>query len=1008
MDITLIVMIKLKSFLLPILTALLFPSLAYAIDYKGNQRTKYNFNSDWSLYVGDQEGAEQPQFNDKNWKRITLPHAYNEDDAFKLAIDKHTTGIVWYRKHFKLPASDKNKKVFLEFEGIRFGGDFYINGTHIGIHENGVMACGFDITNYLHYGKENVVAVRIDNAWNYKEKATGSVYQWNDKNFNANYGGIPKNVYLHTTPKLYQTLPLYSNLKTTGTYIYAREINISRKSATIHAQSEIKNEYGVDKKIRFEVEIEDMDGKVVKRMASDEMTVAAGAADTIKAEGKLDNIHFWNWGYGYLYNVYTILYVDNTPIDVVKTRTGFRKTAFRDGMVYLNDRVLQMKGYAQRTSNEWPSVGMSIPAWLSDYSNQLMVKGNANLVRWMHVTPWKQDVESCDRVGLIQAMPAGDSERDADGRRWELRVELMRDAIIYNRNNPSILFYESGNKGVSEEHMAEMKAIRDQYDPYGGRAIGSREMLDSKIAEYGGEMLYINKSARIPMWATEYCRDEALRKYWDEYSYPFHKNGAGPDLVRSASNNQIVKMDASAYNRNQDSFTIELINRWYDYYRVRPGTGTRVSSGGVKIIFSDSNTHYRGEENYRRSGVTDAMRIEKDGFFAHQIMWDGWVDIENYGTHIVGHWNYTPEVKKDIFVVSSGEQVELRVNGQSKGMGKRSSHFLFIFKDVQWEKGKIEAISYDSQKKEVSRHEIKTAGAPASLQLSVIQAPDGFKADGADLAMVQVEVVDKDGLRCPLANDRISFTIDGPAQWRGGIAQGPDNYILSTNLPVECGINRALVRSTQKSGTIKITAKAEGLPENSILLHSIPMKSANGLSTYISGENQPSNLSRGEELGGQSYKDSRRSIKIVDAIAESNQDKVHYSFDDNERTEWSNNGLLKTGWIIYELERDATVSEVELKLAGWRTRSYTIQIFVDDKMVYNGETEKSLGYVALPVTPTKGRFVKIQLLGVGAESDAFGGIVEVTGKIEEDGISKSKDPKGQLSIVEAEVYERNN
>lgn len=99
-------------------------------------------------------------------------------------------------------------------------------------------------------------------------------------------------------------------------------------------------------------------------------------------------------------------------------------------MIWLNDRVIQMKGFAQRTSNEWPGVGMSVPAWLSDYSNHLMVEGNANLVRWMHVTPWKQDIESCDRVGLIQAMQAGDAEKDCEGRQWEQRTELMRDAII--------------------------------------------------------------------------------------------------------------------------------------------------------------------------------------------------------------------------------------------------------------------------------------------------------------------------------------------------------------------------------------------------------------------------------------------------------------------------------------------------------------------------------------------------------------------------------------------------
>ena len=165
----------------------------------------------------------------------------------------------------------------------------------------------------------------------------------------------------------------------------------------------------------------------------------------------------------------------------MKTRTGFRKTEFANGMFKLNDRTLQLKGYAQRTTNEWVALGNAVPAWLSDYSNRLMVESNANLVRWMHVTPWKQDVESCDRVGLIEAMPAGDSEKDVDGRRWEQRLEVMRDAMIYNRNNPSsVVFYESGNKGVSEIHQQQMKDLRDKFDKFGGRASGSREMLDSK------------------------------------------------------------------------------------------------------------------------------------------------------------------------------------------------------------------------------------------------------------------------------------------------------------------------------------------------------------------------------------------------------------------------------------------------------------------------------------------------------------------------------------------------
>lgn len=500
------------------------------------------------------------------------------------------------------------------------------------------------------------------------------------------------------------------------------------------------------------------------------------------------------------------------------------------------------------------------------------------------------------------------------------------------------------------------------------------------------------------MWATEYCRDEALRKYWDNYSYPYHKDGDGP-MYRN--------QDASVYNRNQDSFAKEDVIRWFDYFRVRPGTGRRVSSGGANIIFSDTNTHFRGAENYRRSGEVDPMRIPKDAFFAHQVMWDGWVDPENYRTHIIGHWNYSQDTKKDINVVSSGEQVELFVNGKSKGMGERSYHFLFTFQDIQWQSGTIEAVSYDSHKNILSKAEIKTSGDPVALKLTEMHAPDGFKADGADLALIQVEVVDAEGNRCPLANDKVSFDLQGVAEWRGGIAQGQgDNYILSKQLPVECGINRVLIRSTDKPGKVKLTAVARGLAPASIEFTTIPVKHTGGLSEYISGEHQPSNLSRGATPEGESYKPLRQSLQIIDAIAESNKDKTALSYDDNELSEWTNDGSLKTGWITYELEKDSEVSEIEMKLTGWRMRSYPIQIFVDDKEVFKGDTEKSLGYISIPITPTQGRFVKIQLVGQSQDNDAFGAIVEITGTKELDLYKdpKALDAKGQLRIVEVEFY----
>ena len=983
---------KHKLFLFTFLLAILS-----AINIQASERKKYNFNSEWKLRIGDFPKAKDTKFDDSKWKQVTLPHAFNEDEAFKLSIEQLTDTVVWYRKSFQIPELKSNQKVFVEFEGVRQRGDFYLNGHYLGRHENGVMAVGFDLTPHIKEG-ENVIAVRTDNDWMYREEGTNSKFQWNDRNFNANYGGIPKNVFLYVTDNVYQTLPLYSNLKTTGVYVYAQDFDIQGRKATIHAESEVRNDSKATRQFSYQVTILDADGKLMKTFQGDKVTLKAGETKTVKASAILHNLHFWSWGYGYLYTVKTALKDDNNQIfDEVSTRTGFRKTRFAEGKIWLNDRVIQMKGYAQRTSNEWPAVGLSVPAWLSDFSNDLMVKGNANLVRWMHATPWKQDVESCDRVGLIQAMPAGDAEKDREGRQWEQRVELMRDAIIYNRNNPSILFYECGNKAISREHMIEMKAVRDKYDPFGGRAIGSREMLDIREAEYGGEMLYINRSEHHPMWATEYCRDEGLRKYWDEYSYPFHKEGDGP-LYKG--------QPATDYNRNQDELAITMIARWYDYWRERPGTGNRVSSGGTKIIFSDTNTHYRGAENYRRSGVTDAMRIEKDAFYAHQVMWDGWVDTEKDQTYIIGHWNHPDNTVKPVQVVSTGEEVELFLNGNSLGKGKRQYNFLFTFDNVAFKPGKLEAVSYNKAGKEISRYAVNTAGEPASLKLTAIQNPEGFHADGADMTLIQVEVVDKDGQRCPLDNRTIQFTLKGQAEWRGGIAQGKNNHILDTNLPVECGINRALIRSTTAAGKVTLTAQAKGLLSASLTLETVPVKVTEGLSTYLPQATLKGRLDRGETPSTPSYKDSKKGVRIVSAKAGSNNNDAEKSYDDIELTEWKNDGKLSTAWITYTLERDAEIDDICIKLQGWRSRSYPLEVYAGNTLIWSGNTDKSLGYIHLNVEkPVRANTITIRLKGNTSDKDAFGQIIEVEAIAANTMELEKSSSKHQLRIIEVEFLE---
>lgn len=936
-----------------------------------------NFDADWSY-------TRQGQT-----KQVTLPRAWNEDYAYRVIIDDLPADTVRYVKTFRLPKSAKGKKIFIEFEGARQMAKVWLNGQLLGMHEDGITAFGFDLTPHINYQGTNRLEVLTDNSWTYHEAATKTPYQWNNKNFNANYGGLPKHVYLHILNPVYQTLPLYSSFETTGVYIYATDIDVPGRKALLHVESEARNDADKSQKVALEVEVLDVDGKQVAHFREGAQTLAAHGTDILRAEHSLSGLHFWSWGYGYLYTVKTrLLNEKGKVLDEVVTLTGFRKTEYADGQFKLNDRTMMVHGYAQRTSNEWPAVGMSVPAWLSDYSNEEMVKSGGNLVRWMHIAPWRQDVESCDRVGLLQAMPAGDAEKDATGRRWEMRKEVMRDAMIYYRNNPSIIFYESGNAGISEEHMQEMVAVRDEFDPHGGRAIGSREMLASRTAEYGGEMLYINKSGYKPVWAMEYCRDEALRRYWDDWSFPYHKQGDGP-LYRNA--------DASAYNQNCDQFAIEHIRRWYDYWQVRPGTGKRVSSGGVKIVFSDTNTHRRGESTYRTSGVVDAMRLPKDSYFTHQVMWDGWVTPEQSHTHIIGHWNYPENTVKPVYVVSDAPVVKLYLNdGLVSDTPLVEYHFLHTFPDVAFVPGMLRAVSCDEQGHVLSADTLLTVGEAASIRMSLMTSPVGFQADGADMALVTVEAVDDLGRRCPLDNRTVHFTLTGPAEWRGGIAKGEDNCILAYDLPLECGVNRVLVRATTQKGTIALQAETEGLQPALLTWESEQPASA-----YV----PPFQPVRGETPATPSYADTKRTIDVASVTAGCNQEAARQSIDDNETTEWQSKGALSNAWIRYDFAQPTMVDEVSLKLKDWRSKRYPIEVLADDgeTILWSGETPTSLGYVHLPLACEKPTgSILIRLRGATQDNEAFGQITEL------DAANNEKHEKStqQLRVVECDFMQK--
>jgi beta-galactosidase len=177
--------------------------------------------------------------------------------------------------------------------------------------------------------------------------------------------------------------------------------------------------------------------------------------------------------------------------------------------------------------------------------------------------------------------------------------------------------------------------------------------------------------------------------------------------------------------------------------------------------------------------------------------------------------------------------VELIVNGKSAGVNsKPDNSWIFSFPDIDFAPGSLKAIGRNGTKIAVQQ-ELTTAGAPAAIKLTPILGPNGFQADGEDIALVDFEVVDAKGQRCPTDDARVDFTCTGPGIWRGGYNSGKTDSTNNLYLNTELGINRVAVRSTLAAGTITVTAKREGLKPAQIQLVSKPVAVTNGIATFM-------------------------------------------------------------------------------------------------------------------------------------------------------------------------------
>ena len=823
----------------------LFVAALLAVSLRSQSRTDLNFNPDWLFTRADPQGAASDLFDDSGWTAVSTPHTFNDVDTFAhWSVPGHRGeqaswgGRTWYRKHFRIPDSYRGRMVFIEFEAARQVAEVYLNGRRLGVAKTGFTPFGFDLTEGLRFGADNLLAVMCDNRFmvdpmggdapsigshpagnpnlaqlsakvnetipDSLDELQANQIPWNNPHWHPAHGGLYRNVWLHVTDTVHIGLPLYSFLRTEGPYVYASDI--SDASARVVAEIPIVNERGEDENVSVHASVFDSSGRQVLTLTS-QGPVRAGSTRTFSLSGVLANPLLWEPDYPHVYTVACSVDLAGVTVDSTQVPLGIRSVLWdAQRGFFINGHHVKLHGWGQKPTDEWPGLGAAQPNWLHDYTLTLMKNAGGNFVRWGHCASAPSMIAESDILGLVTDMPGVDGESDTRGAAWTLRTQAFRDTLIYFRNHPSILIWEGGNQKVSREHAMELRGLKDRFDPHGGRAYAHRrpdlvtaQYCDLQIGTEGGREV-----PSLPVVEGEYDREESPRRVWD--------NESPPRFGYPEAKGQTYQLTSEQYAVNQ-------VTQWMSKL------SDPSHSGGGNWIFSDSTSGGRvSVEVARAGGEVDGVRLPKEAYYVCSVLYRGDPQV-----HIIGHWSYPPGTQKDVFVASNADSVELELNGRSLGMGTRSHQFLFTFPKVKWEPGQLRAIAR-IRSSVVASQTLRTAGKPVSLRLTAITAPGGFRADGSDVALLDVEAIDESGERCPTFEGRVDFSTQGPALWRGGYNSGKIDSINATHLNLECGINRVSLRSRRTAGRVIVTAQAAGLKPATIALEVQPFDAKDGAS----------------------------------------------------------------------------------------------------------------------------------------------------------------------------------
>jgi len=719
--------------------------LAMQIAAAESPREHLSLDAGWKFHLGDDwpdalhrensgtgSGPASEKFADTYWRVVNLPHDWAVELPFDWAADgSHgfkplgtkfpTNSIGWYRRTFELPKEDQVKRIWLTFAGVMHDATVWVNGWCVRRHEGGYYPFREDITDLVHFGGKNTIAVRVD-----ATASEGWFYEG---------AGIYRHVCLDLTAPV--------AIAPDGIFVVSSfKNNVPSDHAVIHIEVDLLNTLTNDTKATVNCELNSPDGTLLNQF-DESVKVNPQSRQLVSLESKLSSPVLWSPESPKLFKLLTTVSVAGKIVDQKETSFGIRSVAFdpTNGFL-LNGKHYEIHGTCNHQDHA--GVGAAIPDALQEFRVNQLKEFGCNAIRTSHNPPTPELLDACDRLGLLvldeSRLMGSDSENMI---KWD-------DQIRRDRNHPSIAIWCIANEQFMVQDTPQAANVACRMQEYVKRLDPTRPVTYASPEDdvFSG----INSVIQVRGWNYHY--GPQMDRY--HAAHPNQPN-VGTEQASVVGTRGIYTNDAAhgyvaAYDVVWPGWTTTA-ESWWSFFAVRPW---------LSGAFVWTGFDYRGEPTpywwpcvNSHFGILDTCGFPKDVFYYYQSWW-----TTNTVLHLLPHWNWPGREGQEILVeaFSNCRQVELFLNGVSLGRQVIKPNSKLSWQ-VKYAPGTLSAKGFDEAGKVIAETKMETTGPATQIQLT----PDRktINADGEDVSVFTVSAVDAQGRAVPVAQNQINFAIEG-------------------------------------------------------------------------------------------------------------------------------------------------------------------------------------------------------------------------------------------------------